>query len=152
MRKQDRNGVVSWRVFSSLLLAVCLAGCSGDSEGETGFKVSGKVTFDGEPVPAGMVVFFKEETQARVACVLTDGYYETQDGKGHLGGKYEVQITAKDGVPVASDPQGTFLWMERWATEVDLKEASETKDFDVPKSEVKLPQPGDIPEDPLDRT
>ena len=152
MRKRDLNGVVSWLACLCLLLTVCLVGCDDAPAGPATFKVSGKVTFDGEPVPAGMVIFVKEKGNVRVACAIEDGYYETQDGKGHLGGKYSVQIDAKDGVKTDVSFNGTPMWSSGWATEVDLSEASEKKDFDIPKSEVRMLQPGDIADDPLDRT
>jgi hypothetical protein len=133
----------SWFLCLCLLLTASLVGCSDSPEGPSTYKISGKVTLDGVPVPAGKIVFSKEDTNARIACTIKDGYYENQDGKGHTGGKYEVQIEGRDGEATNLSYTGSLLWSGEWTDKIELQEASEEQDFNVLKSDMPPPPPID---------
>ncbi len=133
------------------LLAVCAAGCGGDSDAPTRYDVSGNITFDGQPVPYGMIVFEDKKTGYKTACSIDDGYYESQSGKGHQGGKFSVNITGFADAG-SGGAEGKRLWNGAWKTEIELPAESTTMDFDVPKAEVQVPAGGQEGGNPLDET
>ncbi|WP_339729537.1 hypothetical protein [uncultured Gimesia sp.] len=80
--------------FALCLLSICmltgLSGCGGET-GPKKYSVSGKVTFNGEPVPSGEILFRPEEGQGnRDAGRILDGAYEIES----LPGNKVVEITA----------------------------------------------------------
>jgi len=116
-------------VFSALLVAGC-----GD-RGPVNYRVSGAVTYNGQPVPAGEVVFQPDASLGNKGpgsvVLIKDGRYETDDGKGVVGGPYIVRIAGFDGVPVGDSSVGTGLFPP-YQTNVEFPKESTTKDFDVP--------------------
>jgi hypothetical protein len=94
-----------------LLALVTLAGC-GDG-GPARFEVSGKVTYDGKPVPAGFIVFIPEDAKGNSGPATTagieDGQFRTLPGKGTIGGPHIAAVYGFDGKHsvAAKDPGGT---------------------------------------------
>lgn len=89
-----------------VLIAAVLAGCGG----ETLSPVTGKVTFNGEPVRGGTIIFGPSEgtkggTPAS-AEVKEDGTYELKAGAtvGAVAGKNKVMYTPPPGKP-STDPK-----------------------------------------------
>lgn len=84
----------SWRLVAGLVLAVglmFLAGCAGSGDGPARYTVRGTVTFDGEPVEDGQVIFLPEDGKGRPdAGKVTNGAFEFRV----TGGKKRVEITA----------------------------------------------------------
>lgn len=126
---------------SSLLVltAGLIAGCGG-SDRPTTYSLTGKVTFDGKPVPAGTVTMLPDASGGGLgaAVAIKDGAFATEPGKGHTGGKYIIQVTGFDGVPIPSgeggmDPMGTQLFPP-YDTKVDLPESDHAITIDVPAS------------------
>ena len=75
-----------WRWAGVLLLIVgpaLLIGCSGPDAGPPRYSVTGTVTFDGEPVNDGQVLFLP-----------ADGGGQPDAGQLGAGGKFEFQVTA----------------------------------------------------------
>jgi hypothetical protein len=80
---------------AAFLSCLALVGC-GPSLPETA-TVSGRVTFNGKPVPRGRVVFQPEKGRQASAALDADGRYTLttfKDGDGALLGKHIVTITA----------------------------------------------------------
>lgn len=83
--------------LSTALVMTCLllSGCGGD--GIPRAAVQGTVTYDGEPVESGVIMFIPE-TVAPVALKITDGQYDTEsdinDRRGAVIGHCSVQIFA----------------------------------------------------------
>lgn len=78
-------------------LPVCLAllGCS---DGEQRIIVTGKVTFDGQPIDNGIVLFIPEDEtdsqkRPKVGTQIVDGKYAFEPDRGPMPGKYKVAIT-----------------------------------------------------------
>src|SRR5205807_6772258 len=78
------------------LVAACLAapGCGGSR----GVEVSGEVTFDGKPVPAGRIYFNPDVTKGNDGpqgyAEIHDGKFDTsKGGKGACGGPTVVVIS-----------------------------------------------------------
>ena len=83
---------------------VVVIGCGGDDSGlGRRYKVTGKVTYKGEPVPHGTVNFMPIKPpppEGRAASgEIKDGYYSLStagDDDGALPGDYNVAIVAVD--------------------------------------------------------
>ena len=91
--------VTTWH-FRSLLLALmvsslALSGCSSDDEIRG--RIGGKVTFQGEPVPEGQVLFLCDDTGINMSARIKrdgTGAYEVVRAKG-VGlplGDYQVRV------------------------------------------------------------
>jgi hypothetical protein len=80
------------------LLAACVAitlfaGCGGPDSDRA--SISGKVTFDGEPVKTGQIAF-EPQGQGRFGIAqIVDGAYQMPPQQGPTPGKYTVRITAE---------------------------------------------------------
>ena len=89
-----------------LIVGCCLAlnGCQEKTE----FRVSGKVTFQGQPVPVGEVQMMPDSTKGNkgpsIMAVIKDGEYETPSERGMRGGPYTLIITGYEQVSDTSDP------------------------------------------------
>lgn len=118
-----------WLCIAPLLFAAC------GTDGPARYDVSGAVTFDGQPVPAGRIVFEPDSTQSNQGPAayadIESGRYATPRGKGHVGGPHVVRITGTDGVPSGELPDGRQLFPE-YKTTLDLPQDDADHDFDVP--------------------
>ncbi|MCL4207039.1 MAG: hypothetical protein KJ000_31540 [Pirellulaceae bacterium] len=122
-----------------LLLLYC-AGCGGSTSGVTTFPLAGTVTFDAKPVPVGTVMLIPDASANNrgpgASVGIKNGAFATEPGKGHTGGKYIIQVTGFDGVPIPSgeggmDPMGTQLFPP-YDTKVDLPRSDHAITIDVP--------------------
>ena len=119
---QQNIGCVSWKTMWTLAAAsvlVVAAGCGGGvglPEGETG-TVSGKITFDGKPIPAGSLVTFANEKHGFIATgtVAADGTYSLQmrGGPDILAGAYRVAVTP----PTSAQPEMSQAEYDKMMTE-----------------------------------
>jgi len=124
-----------WRPLSATLLAVVFFGAAGCGGGPP-YNVSGKVTFDGKPVPLGRIYFDPDPRQQNSGpsgyTDIVDGEYDTSRvGKGVSGGPTGVRIQGFKKEGVDSSGFGPPLFQE-YTTNVDLPQGASTKDFDVP--------------------
>ena len=116
-----------------MLLAMGLVGCGGGAAKSTGparYDVSGKVTYDGKPVPKGVVTFEQLETHALCGCDIVEGVYKSKPGEGAVAGRSNVMIGGRDA-------NGVLLWDGAYKTSVEVPTQKLEKDFDVPVGEVK---------------
>ncbi|QDU63798.1 hypothetical protein Pan216_46790 [Planctomycetes bacterium Pan216] len=127
-------------------LALCflgltlLTGCGGKSAGPPRYDVSGAVTFDGKPVPAGVLMFRPDASKGNSGPATTirivDGAFDTQvAGMGVVPGEHKVTITGYDGMTDTANelPDGRPLF-RRYEEQATIGEEATTIDFDVPKS------------------
>jgi hypothetical protein len=107
MNRFIRYASKKWQpVVSALSVSavVVVLGCSGDDSGlGRRYKVTGKVTYNGAPVPHGTVNFLPTKPpppEGRTATgEIEDGYYSlgtTGNNDGALPGEYKVAIVALD--------------------------------------------------------
>lgn len=121
-----------------LMLAVALAvpGCKGES-GPPRYDLSGTVTYDGKPVPAGEVSLEPDGSRGNSgpACiaVIENGQYKTEPKMGIVGGPYIARIAGFDGVPVGDMTVGTSLF-PTYQTEVEFPQQTTTHNFEIPAS------------------
>ncbi len=122
------------------LAALLLAGCGGDS-GPERYSITGKVTFQGQPVPAGRITFTPDASQGNegpgAIAEIRNGTYATEPGKGVTGGPTVVMIAGYDGQAVPENDIGVSIF-QPYTTTVDLPAPSEAggkfeQDFVVPE-------------------
>ena len=123
--------------FGVASLFVCLfVGC-----GEAGNQVSGAVTFDGKPVPAGKVYFIPDESKGNSGAPgyanIVDGKYDTSaaGGRGAPPGAVKIVVEGNDpsAVPAGSSPDViTKPLFAGYETTADIAEGETTHDIDVP--------------------
>jgi hypothetical protein len=114
-------------------LFVLATGCGPD--GPQRYRMSGKVTFEGRPVPTGMISFEPAEKGIGGGFApIVNGAYDTErTGRGHLGGEHSVQITGFDGVMNPDDPDSSARPMFKpYTFTADLPEETTTRDFALP--------------------
>ncbi len=127
---------MGWRAAAVLLLCGMVFGCA-DSEPKR-FRVSGKVTFDGQPIPYGDVLFTpdgaKKNSGPQAIATIRDGRFDTAavDGKGYGGGPAVIRLTG------LTSPTGKLICVQEFT--VELPQGDAIHDIDVPaKSGVKPP-------------
>ncbi|MCE9562261.1 MAG: hypothetical protein K8U57_09425 [Planctomycetes bacterium] len=123
-----------WRAAAWLLACGMIAGCA-DNEPKR-FRVSGKVTFNGQPIPHGDVLFTpdgaKKNSGAQGIATIRDGEFDTTavGGKGYGGGPAVIRVTG------LAAPGGKLLCVEEFS--VDLPQGDATHNIEVSaKSGVK---------------
>jgi len=121
-----------------MLLAIVLTGCGG----ERAYNISGTVTYQGKPVPAGHIVFEPDASAGNKGpaafAKIKDGRYDTRGGDGHgtVGGPHLVVIHGRDGIPRGELLNGLPLFHD-YNTKVDLPMADGEQNFEVPLGDGK---------------
>ena len=128
------------------VLCALVMGC-GKSDG---YRVSGKVTFMGNPVPSGKIYFTpdgkKGATGAAGFADIRNGQYDTSadGGRGAPSGPVVIGLEGID--PSAksdnADPSGEVtakLLFARYEVAAEIPEQDSTKDIDVPAEAAKGP-------------
>ncbi|MBI1346484.1 hypothetical protein GC163_09360 [bacterium] len=86
------------RTLVAIMLCALTIGCGGKAyDGAKRFPLSGKVTFDGEPVDGGTISFNPAtenatDKQRPSGGVITAGEYSIPEGQGVNAGTYQVEI------------------------------------------------------------
>lgn len=107
-------------------------GCGGRNDGPSRYRVSGAVTFDGKPIPAGVIVFSpdlaKKNDGPQGMAEIRDGKFDTSwgTGKGVVGGPMLITVGGTE------TPDGKPLC--RYEFTADLPRENTTRDIAVPKS------------------
>ncbi|HWL10122.1 MAG TPA: hypothetical protein VNQ76_17080 [Planctomicrobium sp.] len=128
-------------MFIVLVSLSSIMGC-GNSDSLKKFELSGQVTLDGAPVPVGEISFTPDFSEGNSGpgsiAKIVHGKYQTQSGKGLVGGPYLVQITAYDGVAVMESWDGSSLLKSQYEEKVIFPDKPDTRDFDIPASYKKV--------------
>lgn len=124
------------------LLGIVASGCGGGTnDAPERFPISGKVSYDGKPVPKGNITFIPDSTKGNsgpsTTVAIVEGMYQSKEGT--IGGPHIAQIAGYDGIPIPSgeggeNPTGKELF-NGWKKNLDLPKESTTEDFEVPKSQ-----------------
>lgn len=114
---------------------VFTAGCWGGTDGPVRYPVSGGVTYDGQPVLDGEIVFTPDVGNSGPAtiAIIRESKYAVPVDRGIVGGKYVVTITAFQ-VPKGSGPlafRGPPMFPD-YTTKVEFPKKAATQDFNVP--------------------
>jgi hypothetical protein len=105
-----------------LVLALSLAGCSGDPDKIGAVPAAGSVTYKGKPLETGSIQFIPEKGRS-ASGVIKDGQfvmstYEELDGA--IPGKHAVIVSAYKEVKIAgrTEPEQVLIVPERYANPV----------------------------------
>ena len=117
-----------------LIGLLLLLGCSA-GDGIERFHLAGTVTYQGQPVPTGEIQFTPNSRAGNsgpgTIVKIEDGHYETQPGKGVLGGAYGVRIVGYDGKANSESDLGVSLFLP-YGEAVTLPKEDSTLDFNIP--------------------
>jgi hypothetical protein len=123
---------------TAVLTAILLtAGCGGGPKSSVKrYDVSGAVTFNGSPVPDGMVIFEPDVKAGNRGpaghAPIVNGRYDTRkNGLGTVGGAHVIRISGMSG---PSDQPGVKPLFNEYKVEKVLDTAASTVDVDVPAS------------------
>lgn len=150
MRQEDNRRLESWlfirrRLAMVAIVAACCAVAGCDSQGTGRYDLTGQVTFRGQPIPKGYMIFSPDRDQGNsgpaAKSAIVNGRYETMKGMGVVGGPHVVSIAGHDGVPYDQgdgimNPIGRPMFPE-YKAHVDLPKESGTFDFEVPAAGVQ---------------
>lgn len=139
---------VSGRLMVLAVWAALAAGCGGGAKKLPVAILSGKVTFNGKPVPVGFITFQAEQGPVKSA-EIKDGVYDTAKSAdpGIVPGPTVIRITGFDGKTFPYYPQGKQIFNPYELRET-IAEGAATKDFDVPASaanNLKIVPTADVP-------
>jgi hypothetical protein len=122
-----------------LLSAALLALAIGCSTKPPLSQISGKVTFKGEPVPAGWITFTPDVAKGGLGQVqlfqINNGVYDSskETPPGIAPGAYQVKIAGFDGKKMPFYVQGKQIF-NPIDDEIVVPEGASTKDFIIPDS------------------
>src|SRR5262245_39980157 len=123
-----------------LVVAVCLCLALGCNSKPKGAQLSGKVTFKGQPVPAGYIQFTPDVGNGGRGSIkvlqIKDGVYDSSKeppDQALTPGAYLLRIAGFDGKPVPLWGQGKQIFNPVDDTFV-VPDGVSTKDFTVPDS------------------
>jgi hypothetical protein len=125
------------RLFLITLLALTICGCTSKPKMA---ELSGKVTFKGQPVPAGFISFTPDVASGNKGQVrglrIKDGVYDSakEEQPGLPPGPYFLNISGFDGVVIPRFGQGKQIFNEVEGIEFTVPEGTSTKDFVIPDS------------------
>ncbi|UUO06139.1 hypothetical protein M4951_22605 [Blastopirellula sp. J2-11] len=125
-------------ILLAIIAALTTAGCgSTDSAGPQRYSLTGMVTYQGAPLPAGKIFFEPDSSQGNsgpmTMAEIKDGKYETPKGKGPVGGPHRIRIEGFDGnVTDEHYPQGATIF-SNYLLEEDLPKSDSNVDFIVEK-------------------
>jgi hypothetical protein len=123
------------RRYLAIGLAMGMSMAVGCSPQDRLYNVSGKVTVNGRPVPAGLI-FFDPNTARGTSGTqgfanIKDGQFTTAEkGRGIRGGAYTVRISGFDGKAADEAPMGQSLFDE-YQESRDLPRADSTLDINI---------------------
>jgi hypothetical protein len=132
---------------ASLVVLLLAVGC-----GKEGNRISGKISFDGKPVPAGKIYFTPDSSKGNSGAPgyadIVDGQYDTAlpGGRGASSG---AMVVAIEGIDPASKPAGgadsgedvtATVLFARYETNLDIAEGDTVQDIEVPLEAGKGPK------------
>jgi hypothetical protein len=102
------------------------------------FDVSGTVTFEGKPVPIGLVIIEPDAEKGKRGTqtqgLIKDGHFRTLPGHGAISGPVLITVNANDGVPTPMAAKGKLLF-RTFQYRTELPAASSTLDIEVPAAQ-----------------
>jgi hypothetical protein len=125
------------RCLVSVGLLLLILGCSSKPKLA---QLSGKVTFKGQPVPAGYVSFTPDvgngnKGSLKVFQIKEGTYDSTKDTPPGLApGAYMIRIAGFDGIRIPFFGQGKQIFNEVTDIQFTVPEGVSTKDFEIPES------------------
>ncbi|MFI4876252.1 MAG: hypothetical protein ACIALR_12965 [Blastopirellula sp. JB062] len=96
IRRLNEKLSLAFRPSLLLFAVAAFCGCGIPTDGPGVYEVSGSITYQGQPLPQGEIIFAPDaaagnQGPASVAYIQ-DGKFTTQPGKGLIGGAYKIEI------------------------------------------------------------
>jgi hypothetical protein len=123
----------AFATIAALLVAIFVSSFVGCTKQEKLYRVSGAVTYNGKPIPKGLIFFDPKAGGPQGFANILDGKYDTAKGKGIRGGEYEIRVNGFDGKEAPEAPFGQGLFPEYTGAK-ELPAADSTYDLDITKS------------------
>ncbi|HWL09281.1 MAG TPA: hypothetical protein VNQ76_12815 [Planctomicrobium sp.] len=128
-----------------IALGIVLAGVSGCGKSDPFDRASltGTVTFDGELVPYGEILFTPDTAKGNsgpsvVAPIRSDGTYQTQSTRGAIAGPAVAKIVAYESHPDTVSGGGSpKVIVDNYPVEVEIPQSSGTIDFHLTKDQIR---------------
>lgn len=139
-RARDAEPSGAWRVIVAVAACTMLlaSGC-GRGDGIPRYRVSGTVSFNGSPVPAGMVYLNPDTTAGNDGppgfAQIVAGRFDTaaKGGRHAIAGAHEVVIEGYEPPPADSTSEaGGRRLFGNFRVKLDVPKAASEHDFDVP--------------------
>ena len=124
----------------SFVLVVCLAFMLGCAAKPQPAQLSGKVTFKGQPVPAGFISFAPDVGKGGLGEMrvlqIKDGVYDSskEHEPGIKPGPYFLRISGFDGKRIPMYGQGKQIFNEVQELYHTVPQGTSVKDFEIPES------------------
>jgi hypothetical protein len=123
------------RIVIGCFLVCLLLGCS--KGGVDRYALSGKVTYKGEPVPFGRIVFTPDLSRGNdgpqgIARIVDGQYHTDKTGKGAVTGSLIVQIDGYTAMPSSNEGGDAKPLFQNWTTSIELAPEQSTFDFEIP--------------------
>ena len=141
MKKNSMKRPAFFARITMCVAAACLVTAVGcNRSGVDRHNLSGKVTFQGRPVPAGRIVFEPDAAKGNRGpqgiTMIEDGQYSTEKfGKGAVAGALIVRIEGfeKPAATTAADENSEAKPLfPTYITHIELGKEDSTFDFDIP--------------------
>jgi len=122
-----------------LSFAVTLSALVGCSSQPKLAQLSGKLTFKGQPVPAGWIAFTPDVAAGNLGQIkvlqVKDGIFDSskESEPGLKPGKYNLRIAGFDGIKIPLFGQGKQIF-NAYTEDFEVPEGTTTKEFIVPPS------------------
>jgi len=123
------------------LVICCLLGCS-KADGPDRYHVSGTVTFQGNPVPMGVIYFEPDHDAGNSGpqgfAEIIGGRFDTNSktGRGIVSGPAVITITGQKQHSTNAEQVGETLF-EDYVIRQEFEPKNNTVDFDVPPEAAK---------------
>ena len=149
-RRWPAAGIAAVAGVGAMLVA---AGCSRAPAGPQRYPVSGSVTFAGQPVPAGRIVFEPDRAAGNSGPAaygsIVAGRFTTYPRMGAVEGPHVVQISGFDGKAFGELSEGKPLFPEH-TTSATVPAVPATINFVVPDPAV-TPRPAAAGQSPASK-
>jgi hypothetical protein len=121
-------------ILCAVLAPLLFVGCA--EKGAERYRLAGKITWKGKPIPAGIIYFDPDLSSGQDGpqghATITNGEYDTaKEGLGPGSGKYSFRLYAFNGVPGVEAPMGQPLFPEYTWIET-LPAGDSEKNIEVP--------------------
>ena len=120
-------------------LLVC-AGCG--QSGSQFHDVSGQLTYQGKPIPAGAIYFDPDTSRGNRGRqgygLIHDGRFDTAaGGKGTVAGPHLVRVLGYDGLPAGEGAEFGRPLFPEYTLKRDISPGKTTLDIDVPLAPIR---------------
>lgn len=137
IRFRNHDSKLGLLVMGMVMFSLSVQGCGTKAQGPELFQLTGKVTVNGEPIPAGTIELVPDASKGNqgpwVLLTVRDGKYSTDKRNGIVGGPYKARIEVFDGKPTDPSQELGNPVGPPHSVEVELPRKNGTHDFELGK-------------------